>query len=33
MDNGMPMRVFGVDGEDSLAAAIRGDSIGTRVTV
>jgi uridylate kinase len=33
MDNGMPMRVFGIDGEDSLAAAIRGDSIGTRVTV
>src|SRR4051812_9649481 len=33
MDNGMPMRVFGVGGEDSLVAAIRGDAIGTRVTV
>src|SRR3954466_9559379 len=33
MDNGMPMRVFGVGGDDSLAAAIRGDAIGTRVTV
>jgi uridylate kinase len=33
MDNGMPMRVFGVDGEDSLESAIRGDAIGTRVTV
>jgi uridylate kinase len=33
MDNGMPMRVFGVGGDDSLQAAIRGDAIGTRVTV
>jgi uridylate kinase len=33
MDNGMPMRVFGVDGDRSLEAAIRGDAIGTRVTV
>ena len=33
MDNGMPMRVFGVDGDHALEAAIRGDAIGTRVTV
>jgi uridylate kinase len=33
MDNGMPMRVFGVDGDHSIEAAIRGDAIGTRVTV
>jgi uridylate kinase len=33
MDNGMPMRVFGVGGDDSILAAIRGDAIGTRVTV
>jgi uridylate kinase len=32
MDNGMPMRVFGVGPEGSLEAAIRGDQIGTRVT-
>jgi hypothetical protein len=33
MDNGMPMRVFGVGGDGALEAAIRGDAIGTRVTV
>jgi uridylate kinase len=33
MDNGMPMRVFGVGGDHSVEAAIRGDEIGTRVTV
>jgi uridylate kinase len=32
MDNGMPMRVFGVGGDGSIAAAIAGDEIGTRVT-
>jgi uridylate kinase len=33
MDNGMPMRVFGVDGDRSIEGAIRGDRIGTWVTV
>lgn len=32
MDNAMPMRVFGMEDEDSLGRAIRGEAIGTLVT-
>ena len=32
MDNGMPMHVFGMEGEGNVAAAIRGDRIGTVVS-
>ena len=32
MDNGMPMRVFGMEGEASLTRAILGEPIGTLVT-
>ncbi|HIY66643.1 MAG TPA: UMP kinase [Candidatus Agrococcus pullicola] len=32
MDNRMPMRVFGMEGEDSLRRAILGERIGTLVT-
>jgi uridylate kinase len=32
MDNGLPMLVFGMDGEGSIASAIRGEKIGTLVT-
>lgn len=32
MDNKMPMRVFGMNGAGNIAAAIRGDDIGTRVS-
>ena len=32
MDNGMPMRVFGMEGESSLTRAIIGEPIGTLVT-
>ncbi len=32
MDNELPMLVFGMDGEDSIARAIRGERIGTLVT-
>ena len=32
MDNAMPMRVFGMEGDDSLGRAIRGEAIGTLVT-
>lgn len=32
MDNKMPMRVFGMNGSGNIAAAIRGDNIGTRVS-
>jgi uridylate kinase len=31
MDNGMPMHVFGMEGEGNVAAAIRGERIGTVV--
>jgi uridylate kinase len=31
MDNGMPMRVFGIDGDDTLTRAILGDEVGTSV--
>jgi uridylate kinase len=31
MDNRMPMRVFGVDGDGTIAAAIRGAEVGTSV--
>ena len=32
MDNGMVMRVFGMQGDGNIAAAIRGEKIGTTVT-
>jgi uridylate kinase len=32
MDNGMPMHVFGMEGDGNVAAAIRGDRIGTVVS-
>lgn len=32
MDNRMPMRVFGIDGDGDIAAAIRGEDLGTLVT-
>ncbi len=32
MDNGMPMRVFGMEPEGNIAKAIRGDNIGTLVS-
>ena len=32
MDNGMAMRVFGIEGDDSIGAAIRGADVGTVVT-
>ncbi|MDQ1512304.1 MAG: uridylate kinase [Microbacteriaceae bacterium] len=32
MDNRMPMRVFGIDGDDTIAAAIRGVEVGTSVS-
>ena len=32
MDNGMAMRVFGIEGSDAIAAAIRGTEVGTVVT-
>ena len=32
MDNALPMLVFGMDGEDSITRALRGEKIGTRVT-
>jgi uridylate kinase len=31
MDNGMPMRVFGIDGDDTITRAILGDEVGTSV--
>src|SRR6059058_2405739 len=31
MDNGMPMRVFGIDGDDTLTRAILGAEVGTAV--
>jgi uridylate kinase len=33
MENGMPMVVFGMEGEGSLTRAIQGEKIGTRVVV
>lgn len=33
MDNGIPMRVFGIGGERNIDAAVRGEAIGTAVTV
>ncbi|MGN6300263.1 MAG: UMP kinase [Angustibacter sp.] len=33
MENGMPMAVFGMEGEGSLTRAIQGEKIGTRVVV
>jgi len=32
MDNGLPMLVFGMGGEDSITRALRGEKIGTLVT-
>jgi uridylate kinase len=32
MDNGLPMIVFGMEGEGNIARAVRGERIGTRVT-
>nr|BFF13520.1 hypothetical protein GCM10025699_48230 [Microbacterium flavescens] len=32
MDNGMPMHVFGMEGEGNIARAIRGERIGTLVS-
>jgi uridylate kinase len=32
MDNGLPMVVFGMEGEGNVARAVRGERIGTRVT-
>ncbi|GAB2974296.1 UMP kinase [Frigoribacterium salinisoli] len=32
MDNGMPMHVFGMEGDGNVAAAIRGERIGTLVS-
>jgi uridylate kinase len=32
MDNGMPMHVFGMEGQGNVAAAIRGERIGTLVS-
>jgi uridylate kinase len=32
MDNGMPMHVFGMEGEGNVQAAIRGERIGTVVS-
>lgn len=32
MDNGLPMLVFGIDGEDSITRAVQGEKIGTLVT-
>ncbi|GAA1144184.1 UMP kinase [Ornithinicoccus hortensis] len=32
MENDLPMLVFGMDGEDSIARAVRGEKIGTLVT-
>ncbi|CAN5780450.1 UMP kinase [soil metagenome] len=32
MDNELPMLVFGIDGDDSIARAVRGEKIGTLVT-
>ncbi|WP_423918077.1 UMP kinase [Frigoribacterium sp. 2-23] len=32
MDNGMPMRVFGMEGDGNVARAIRGERIGTLVS-
>jgi mycothiol synthase len=31
MDNGMPMRVFGIEGDDTITQAIRGADVGTTV--
>jgi uridylate kinase len=31
MDNRMPMRVFGIDGDDTITEAIRGAEVGTTV--
>ena len=31
MDNKLPMLVFGMDGEDAITRALRGERIGTRV--
>ncbi len=33
LDNRMPMAVFGLDGEDSIYKALKGDISGTRITV
>ena len=33
MENKMPMAVFGLDGEDSIVRAMKGDITGTIVTV
>jgi uridylate kinase len=33
MDNGMPMRVFGIDGDDTITQAIRGAEVGTAVSL
>jgi uridylate kinase len=33
MENGMPMVVFGMEGEGNLTRAIQGEKIGTRVVV
>lgn len=32
MDNGLPMLVFGAEGEDTIVRALRGDRIGTLIT-
>ena len=32
MDNGMPMVVFGMEGEGNVVHALRGERIGTLVT-
>jgi len=32
MDNKMPMRVFGMQGEGTVASALKGEKIGTLVT-
>jgi uridylate kinase len=31
MDNGMRMRVFGIDGDDTITRAILGEEVGTSV--
>ena len=32
MDNGMPMHVFGMEGDGNVSRAIRGEKLGTVIT-
>jgi uridylate kinase len=33
MENGLPMLVFGAEGDDTIIRAVSGDRIGTLITV